>query len=205
MKTFIIKNRIYITCYFIFLILTGIYLLNYTSEQFSLYINSVHTPFFDVFFKYVTHFGEVWFAVPICLYLFYRNKQWGIIASVISISSIIVSQTNKQLIFENALRPSLLLKDYKLNFVEGVEMAHYFSFPSGHTTYAFAIFTCLAIIFNKPMLQVLFLISALLVGFSRIYLLQHFLRYVFVGSMFCFTLSFTLYWIVIESKIKNKI
>lgn len=204
MKTFILTNRIYITCYFIFLILTGFYLLTYASEQFSLYINSVHTPYFDIFFKYVTHFGEGWFAVPICLYLFYRNKQWGILASVISISSVIVSQTNKQLIFENALRPSLLLKDYKLNFVEGVEMAHYFSFPSGHTTFAFAIFTCLALIYKKPLIQILFLLSAILVGFSRIYLLQHFLRDVFVGSMFGFTLAFTLYWFIIVRKLKIK-
>jgi membrane-associated phospholipid phosphatase len=108
-------------------------------------------------------------------------------------------------VFENAHRPALVLKDFKLNFVDGVEVLNYHSFPSGHTTFAFAIFACFAFIYHKPLQQIFFLLCALLVGFSRIYLLQHFLRDVFVGSMFGFTLAFSLYWIVIESKIKNKI
>lgn len=183
--------------------IVGIYLSSFTSENFSLIVNNKHTIFYDFIFKNITLFGEAWFGVPMCLYLFYKNKKWGIVATVVSISSSIVSQVNKHFIFENALRPALVLKNYKLNFVDGVDIAHYYSFPSGHTTFAFAIFTCLAFLYKKPLVQVLFLFCAVLVGFSRIYLLQHFLKDVYVGSIFGFFTAFVLYWIIIERKINN--
>mgnify|MGYP000920111285 CR=1 FL=1 len=93
-----------------------------------------------------------------------------------------------------------VLKDYKLNFVDGVEILNYHSFPSGHTTFAFAIFTSFAFIYQKPLQQIFFLFCALLVAFSRIYLLQHFLRDTIVGSMIGFVCAFVLFYMLISKK-----
>ncbi len=202
LKKYIFKNKWFIGAYLMTLLLTSFLLLFTNSESVSLYVNTIHNPFFDVFFKYITHFGEGWFAVPACLFLLYKNKKWGITACTISISSAIITQFNKHYVFENAYRPALVLKDFKLNFVEGVEVLNYHSFPSGHTTFAFAIFTCFAFIYHKPLHQLFFLFCALLVAFSRIYLLQHFLRDTIVGSMIGFVCAFFLFYLLISKKEK---
>jgi membrane-associated phospholipid phosphatase len=84
------------------------------------------------------------------------------------------------------MRPSVILKDYPLHFVDGVEMATHFSFPSGHTTFAFAFFGFLALNSTKTIFKLLYLFLAVLVALSRIYLLQHFLIDTIVGSMIGF-------------------
>lgn len=200
LKNFILKNKWFIGGYIIVLLHASMLLLFTNSESVSLFANSIHNPFFDVFFKYITHLGEGWFAVPACLFLFYKNKKWGIAASIISISSTLITQFNKHYVFENAHRPALVLKDFKLNFVDGVEVLNYYSFPSGHTTFAFAIFTCFAFIYQKPLQQLFFLFCALLVAFSRIYLLQHFLRDTIVGSIIGFLCAFVLFYLLISKK-----
>lgn len=200
MKNFILNNKWFIGSFLVWLLLSSSVLLFYTSEQISLKVNSFHTVFFDVFFKYLTHFGEAWFAVPICLFLFYKNKQWGIAAITISVISSLITQFNKHFVFENSFRPSLVLKDYPLHFVDGVEILQYNSFPSGHTTFAFAIFTCLAFLYKTKNAQIFFLIAAVGVAFSRIYLLQHFLRDTIVGSLIGFFCAFILFWFLIEQK-----
>lgn len=207
LKNYIIKNKWFIGSYFTVLMLASFLLLYTSSESVSLYVNSIHNPFFDVFFKYITHFGEGWFAVPASLFLLYKNRKWGIAAITISISSALITQFNKHFVFENAHRPALVLKDFKLNFVDGVEILNYHSFPSGHTTFAFAIFTCFAFIYHKPLQQIFFLFCALLVAFSRIYLLQHFLRDTIVGSMIGFVCAFVLFYLLISKKkaLKQKV
>jgi membrane-associated phospholipid phosphatase len=200
LKNYIFNNKWFIGAYLIVLLLTSLLLLISNSESVSLYVNDVHNPFLNIFFKYVTHFGEGWFAVPACLFLLYKNKKWGTTAIIISVSSALITQFNKHFVFENAHRPALILKDFKLNFVDGVEILNYHSFPSGHTTFAFAIFTCFAFIYRKPIQQIFFLFCAILVAFSRIYLLQHFLRDTIVGSMIGFVCAFVLFYLLISKK-----
>jgi len=202
LKEIIKQNKWFITAYFIILGIASLFLLLSNSETVTLSVNQIHNPILDTLFKFATHFGEAWFGVPICIYLLIKNKNWGITASVVSILSTLITQFNKHFVFDNALRPSLLLKDYKLNFVDGVVILQYNSFPSGHTTFAFAIFTCLALFYKKPWLQICFLLSAVTVAFSRIYLLQHFLRDTVVGSLIGFFCALICYWFIIEQKSK---
>ncbi len=203
MKEFIKQNSWFIIAYFIVLATASLFLLLSNSETVTLSINQMHNSIFDEIFKFTTHFGEAWFGIPICIYLLISNKKWGITASFVGIISTLITQFNKHFVFDNALRPSLLLKDYKLNFVEGVEILQYNSFPSGHTTFAFAIFTCLALFYKKPWQQLFFLFCAVAVAFSRIYLLQHFLRDTVVGSLIGFFCALICYWFFIEQKSKT--
>ena len=65
-----------------------------------------------------------------------------------------------------------------------VENAYFNSFPSGHTTAAFAFFCALSILARKhPLLQSLFFLLAAGVAYSRMYLSQHFLADVLAGSL----------------------
>jgi len=56
------------------------------------------------------------------------------------------------------------------------------SFPSGHTITAFAFFLALAFFTKRPAIHFLYFLLAVLVGYSRVYLSQHFAIDVLAGS-----------------------
>jgi putative flippase GtrA len=89
-----------------------------------------------------------------------------------------------------APRPSLYFQQISFvyhHFVSGVNLSGSNSFPSGHTATAFAMATVLALMSRRQVIGLLCLFAALFVGYSRIYLAQHFLLDVTV-SMFIGTL-----------------
>ncbi|MEO6136494.1 MAG: phosphatase PAP2 family protein, partial [Ginsengibacter sp.] len=86
--------------------------------------------------------------------------------------------------FYNSARPGKLLEgmDYH-NFVEGVTLHTLNSFPSGHTTSAFALAAILGFAVKNKNYSISFLLIAAMVGYSRIYLGQHFMVDVLAGSV----------------------
>lgn len=86
--------------------------------------------------------------------------------------------------FHHSARPGKLLEgmDYH-NFVEGVTLHSLNSFPSGHTTSAFALAAILGFAAKNKNYSILFLLIAAMVGYSRIYLGQHFMVDILAGSI----------------------
>jgi membrane-associated phospholipid phosphatase len=168
----------------------GIVLLSSDKTSIHLWVNDLHTPITDVFFKYWTYVGDGVFVaiagVIIAIVLFPRYKSLPLwFGACTLILSGALAQVLKRLVFEDALRPSAYLSEYKLHFVEGVQLHASHSFPSGHTTAAFAFFGFAALFLaqKNTLLQVLFALSAGLVGYSRMYLSQHFLEDVLAGMI----------------------
>ncbi|MGF2412301.1 MAG: phosphatase PAP2 family protein, partial [Ferruginibacter sp.] len=84
----------------------------------------------------------------------------------------------------NAPRPKLFFEAGQyLHFIDGVSLANNSSFPSGHTATAFAIATVMVVMMKDKSWQLLILIATVLVGYSRIYLAQHFLLDVMIGAI----------------------
>lgn len=148
-----------------------------------IWINQFHHPFADFFFQYFTHLGDGLFCVVVSVVflLFKKYKNALLIFATFALSGLL-SQFFKKFVFPDAMRPSVLLANESLNFVEGVEIMTRNSFPSGHTTTAFACFLMLALIFEKKKWGVFFLVTALLVSLSRVYLCQHFFVDTYAGA-----------------------
>ena len=68
------------------------------------------------------------------------------------------------------------------------------SFPSGHTTSAFAFYSLLAFFVPNKAFKLFCLLCAVLVGVSRIYLVQHFLKDVTTGMLTGFIVALVVYW-----------
>ena len=150
---------------------------------FHLVLNAFHTPILDTFFKYFTYVGAwVPCAVAVVLLIF---RKWKI-ASVILVGQLVatlITTPLKHII--RAKRPSAILSDLGINFpvVEGVDLHSTLSFPSGHTSAAFAFCFAVALFCPRWWQKLLCLFVAVLCGYSRIYLYQHFLEDVLAGSM----------------------
>lgn len=143
----------------------------------------------NTFFIVTNYLGEAYLYVIAAL-IFLFGKKWAksLLVALTGLSAMAFSQLLKNyfgherpfIYFNKTLKqPDLLIP------VPGVELVNSYtnSFPSGHTTAAFALFTLLAFFTPKSTQKTIWLIPASLAGISRIYLGQHFLEDVIAGAV----------------------
>ncbi len=180
----IIKNNqpFFITFLIIWLGVLSIVLSTTKLEQMT-FINAHNSLWADWFFHGATQLGEGWFWLVIILtYLFIRYEKSLLLTASLLLSTLL-SSTSK--LYFDTLRPLAFFKDLKINWhlVDGVQINIHQSFPSGHTTTAFAIFTLIALFSKNKNTGFLFVLLAWLAGFSRNYLFQHFPEDVLGGAV----------------------
>lgn len=176
----------------------------YPKLELHLMLNTCHTAIADTFFKYYTLLAEWPLYVLALLPVFWKKSRMTLFFAISELSSGAVLQTLKRL-FE-ADRPVSVFANYPdvtLPLVQGVDMHHSNSFPSGHASTFFVFFTCCALLLayyyqqranaGKPCSQLLITLSMLsllflaaLGAYSRVYLSQHFMEDICVGSIIGF-------------------
>lgn len=177
------KHRFLLITYFQFLVLGVLFLSFHNNLEISLFINRMNSPYLDFFFKYWTYFGSFALIGPIILFQCFVRYRYALITAVSSLLGFLLVQIAKRFIWYDAPRPKVFFDGLPdIHYVAGVQLHSTHSFPSGHTTGAFALFIALALLSKRPVWQMLFLVAALLVGYSRLYLGQHFAIDVLVGS-----------------------
>jgi membrane-associated phospholipid phosphatase len=143
------NNKTYFTA-LLLLVLSSFTLLLLKGKAGSfILLNRFHAPFLDAFFMGYTNLGDGLFALALVALVFFYLKQRPLaIALLLSYCiSGILAQVLKH--YNNMPRPALYFKPGQYtHFINGLHLATQFSFPSGHTTTAFALATVLAI-FNK--------------------------------------------------------
>ncbi len=187
-------NWAFMLPYAVFLLGCGSYQLLYRQGIISLEVNHFYHPWADVFFKYATHLGDGAFVIGVGLIMLYKSRPKGILVLASYAISGIIAQLIKNFGFPKEPRPAEYFSGMMqyLHTVEGVELSHWNSFPSGHTTSAFALLALIAIWVKSPFLKFLCLLTATTIGFSRMYLMQHFLIDVYVGSLLGTLTAYTL-------------
>jgi membrane-associated phospholipid phosphatase len=163
-------------------IATGIFILTLGKTGAFQLINANHNEFTDRFFKYFTHYGDGLMWAPLAIYCFiYRRKYFVAVVAGVLISTLL-AQLLKRVVFPDELRPiNFLSENFPVHVVEGVTMRKSHSFPSGHTTTAFTMALIMAHLINKKAWSVILPLFALLAGYSRVYLAQHFPTDIFAG------------------------
>lgn len=200
MKNFIEENRIFIALYLVFLVAGGILIATMERGNEILYLNSLHTPFFDTFFKYTTKLAEAPLLLLSLVVAIRYSYGKGMVLALNSLLVFAATAALKQLVFENQVRPSVFFDGKAtLNFVQGLDVLRYNSFPSGHTSAAFGLLFMLSLLTEQKKWSMLFFIIALLVGISRVYLLQHFFRDIYAGSLVGVGISCVFYLTFVRS------
>ena len=153
----------------------------------------------DTFFKFATHLGEE------KAYLF-----WGVAMLFVSLRLVLLLPLTGFIVTIVAWaakgwfahdRPSTYFRRQyvfdQINVVQDIELhVGTTSFPSGHTMSAFALYGLMALfLYRKNALVCLFFTLAMLVGISRVYLVQHFLEDIVMGAAIGTTLAMLIYWL----------
>ena len=182
-RSFFSLNPYYFAGLLFFFAVGFFFLWFYPKSEGFLFLNAHHGKFPDNFFIYFTNLGDGFFTVAIILLLLITRRfffAWQILTAFL-ISGLLV-QILKNLIYSPRPKEFFKLKEH-IYLIEGVTHTGSSSFPSGHAASAFALATLLALFAKNKKIGCLYLLAAALVGYSRIYLSQHFPLDVMAGAL----------------------
>ncbi|MGZ3751190.1 MAG: phosphatase PAP2 family protein [Mucilaginibacter sp.] len=196
LNTVLRKIRWMVVPYLLVLIICLVIKLTFTRQEIYFAVNGHYNAAADFLAPFITDIGNGWTAVTIAaILLFFSFRKALIVATAFAVTSI--SAQIIKYIFD-APRPKLYFKDQlaKIHFVKAVEILSYNSFPSGHTITAFMLAVLATYWSRNKALGPLFLLIAILVGYSRMYLSEHFFEDVVPGSVIGVILTVIwLYWL----------
>jgi len=184
LRSLISQNRLFFSVYLAFaLIGLGIILYYEKATGFKI-LNPYHHLGLNLFFSLFTYLGDGAFAMSVGLiFLLFKQRRICLLVWSSYILSGLIAQALKYFITE--LRPGSYpgLSDYQY-FIQDVTLrGSQASFPSGHTTTAFALAAVLAFWYKDKRISILLLLLAVMVGYSRIYTGNHFMIDVLGGSI----------------------
>ena len=140
-----------------------------------LYLNTNLGLVADKVFEYSSYLAEGWIWIPyfiVLVGLYKKDKAFILMNFLIST---LFTQFAKNFIFTTAMRPMASgLDATQIHTVPGVEIHTFNSFPSGHTATAFTLFILTTYLFPNKYALSIGIIYAIVCGYSRIYLAQHF-------------------------------
>ncbi len=134
-------------------------------------LESIRTPFLDKLMGLVTNLGgEAVFIVAAIVVFWCLNKSCGYYMMTVGFAGTIINQFLK--LWFRIPRP--WVKDPNFTIVESARAeATGYSFPSGHTQNAFAVFGSPARFFKNTALRIIFIFLIALTAFSRMYVGVH--------------------------------
>ncbi len=153
------------------------------------YFNTFRQGPLSTAFRWITHLGEHWgYILVLAALALLQQRRLFILTAIVGLLSLMMSAFAKS--WFDAPRPitwfSEMGRQGELVLVPGVENnIGYTTFPSGHTLAAFALASLLSIWSTerrRPIWGLVWAAMAVLVGISRIFLVQHFLPDVLTGA-----------------------
>ncbi|MFY0643136.1 MAG: phosphatase PAP2 family protein [Bacteroidia bacterium] len=193
------KYRLYFFIVFTFVLVGFVVMLIWPKGEAILRLNGVDSRGLDFFFSNITKMGEWIGGLIVGLILLLTKKVKYVLTFIIAIG--ISSGSAKLLktqVFPSNNRPAMEYNE-ELRSVNGIELHHNYSFPSGHTTAAFCMFGILALSMGGVEWQIGLSGLACLVGISRMYLGQHYLMDVIAGAVLGSFVALMVYWSLLST------
>ncbi|MEM6697211.1 MAG: phosphatase PAP2 family protein [Bacteroidota bacterium] len=203
------EQRPFLFLFALFLLIGGMLLFNIEKGDIILFFSANRSIFGDFFFTWGTKLGEIIpYIVSISLFIYLKKYLHAVAIPVLAIVVTLVAAVSKRYFAHD--RPATFFEETglidQIVFVENVYVNQgASSFPSGHTMSAFAIYFFLALNFPKHKFwNVTFFLLALLVGISRIYLVQHFLEDVYLGATIGVLIALLVFLVVEKIALKKE-
>jgi membrane-associated phospholipid phosphatase len=155
----------------------------YSRSQIYFAVNGIHTDFLDTVQPYVTYIGDGIFVIFLSAIITLYNYRAAFLLVTSYAVTALVAQVLKYSF--DMPRPKAYFADQasKIHFVKGLYVLTVHSFPSGHTVTAFSAGVVITYLVKNKLWGLVSLLVAVMVGYSRMYLSQHFFEDVLVGSV----------------------
>jgi membrane-associated phospholipid phosphatase len=195
-KDVLYQIRVFFIGYLILLIACFLLKLLFNRPEIYFAVNSRYSPWADFIAPYITNIGNgITIIVLAALWALLSYRKAFLLISSYAVTSL-VAQVLKHVF--DAPRPKLYFHNLlgHIHFVNGVDILSIQSFPSGHTVSAFSAAVVITYCIKNKYWAVPLLVTAVLVGYSRMYLSEHFFEDVLAGSIIGVMVTvFWLWWI----------
>ena len=169
--------------------------------EFLYWLENLRMPVLNEFMLTVTMLGEETAFLALAMIFFWCvDKKRGYLMMSVGFLGIMANQFMK--LWFRIPRPWVLDENFTI-LEQAREAAAGYSFPSGHTTTAFATFGSIAASTKRRWVMVLNIVLAVLVGFSRMYIGVHTPADVIVGALTSLVLIFLLRFVVLSGNEKE--
>jgi membrane-associated phospholipid phosphatase len=182
--------------YLLILVICLVIKLTFSRPEIYFAVNRLYNPAADFLAPFVTDLGNGWFAIILAaIFTLFSYRKALLIAVSYAVTSLIAQVIKYSF---DLPRPKLYFGDQikDAHFVKGVYILSFDSFPSGHTITAFSLAVLFTYWCRNRAFGILFLFIAVCVGYSRMYLSEHFFEDVVAGSVIGLILTiFCIYWL----------
>jgi len=192
---------------YLFLLIAGLTLqAAIGNDRVTLSINSLHNAGLDRAAEAFTLLGDGNTTLVLFVILLFVGVGKAVSALAITNLCGLMVQLIKRQIYTDLVRPAVVFAKHlpALHFVPGVRVYYLETFPSGHTTTAFSMFLLLAMYTSKRWLQGLYLLIAVGVSWSRVYLAEHFFSDVLAASVLGSVVTVILVYLLDRSGLPDK-
>ncbi len=194
------ENAPFFILYTLFLAIGASWLIIYDKGQCVLMINSYHNLVYDKIFIFFTEAGDgKYFAIVLLIagviglrYLFFGLTAFLTAGIIVRFFKAIIDSPRPKGFFDGVT---------ELSLVPGIDVHSWNSMPSGHTATGFAIFLFFALLIKDKRWSGIMFVFALMVGISRVYLVQHFFVDVYFGSIIGVLATLLMYSIFFKNPI----
>ncbi len=178
-------NRLFFVTYLLLLLTVGTLMALYSKEQLIRFVNEHNNPVGDTLFPYLTYLGDGAFVIVVGVLILVLNRRAGWLVLASFAVSGLISLFLKLVVFPERLRPLRYFEhsNWEYHLIKDLHINEYNSFPSGHTTSAFALYSMVAFLWRRKAWGWLCTLLGAIAGYSRVYLFQHFVEDAFAGSL----------------------
>lgn len=191
------ENRFYFLLLAAFVLVGGFYLWYSQKVDAILFFSDNRSIFLNDVFETITHFGEAPAYFIVGIFAFVVRFRYALLIALTGFLVMGFSFGMKSLFGIDRPLAYFTKQDLldTINFIDGVHLhSGATSFPSGHSMSAFALYSLVIFLLpTKNRYVLVFFSIALLVGISRIYLVQHFWPDVYVGGIVGALLAMLIY------------
>jgi len=182
-KDVLYRIRLFFILYLLVLCVCLIIKFVYSRESIYFAVNSFNSLWADAIMPYITDLGEGFTVLILsAIIALYSYRKALLLASSFAVTSI-TAQILKYIFDAPRPRVYFVHELSRIHFVKGLYILGTHSFPSGHTVTAFSAGVVITYLCKNKGWGIPALLVAMLVGYSRMYLSQHFFEDVMAGSV----------------------
>jgi membrane-associated phospholipid phosphatase len=176
------NRRNFILLINLYLVSMVLYILNHPKGSEVLYCHNNQAEWLTSLFKWVTQLGEWISLLALGIYLLIKNRKALLAGMIAFIPMDMLMLWIKRVL--NYPRPLRFFQHGEITAIIDYPSLYHQSMPSGHSFTAFFIASFVCFFFNLSFRYSLLIFAlAVLIGFSRVYLLCHFIEDVLLGSI----------------------
>lgn len=178
-------NKAFLIPCMLFWVAGGIFMLFGDKVSIQLFFNQFYHQWQNGIWMFFTFMGDTMFFILTLLIGTLLTYRFSLYSLIMGLTIMILTYVMKQIFDEP--RPLTVFTELgifdQLQTVPGYPLRCCNSFPSGHTISAFAIFGMIAFFAKNNKVKFFVFLMAIGVAYSRVYLMQHFFRDVYAGSI----------------------